>query len=167
MQGRHRARLDVAAEARPHDELGAAAELLHEGRDVAKVVRAVAVAHEHVLAADERQRVEIGAAESALRRPEHARAARERELRRAVGAAVDDEDLADDAGLREALVAPGEEVADRELFVESRNDDRQLWIGNVLPGQPQRDLGIRMTHRVISAQHTRLDREKRPWTIRV
>ena len=46
VQRRHRPRLDVAAEARAHDELGAAAELLDERRQLAEVVGAVAVAHE-------------------------------------------------------------------------------------------------------------------------
>ena len=82
MQRRHRARLDVAAEPRAHDELGAGAELLHERRQLAEVVGAVAVAHQDVLAADVRQRVDVGAPEAALRRAQHARAARQRQLGR-------------------------------------------------------------------------------------
>ena len=54
------------------------------GRQLAEVVGAVAVAHEDVAPADERQRVDVRAAEAALGRPQHARAARQRELRRAV-----------------------------------------------------------------------------------
>src|SRR5262249_33532034 len=42
----------------------------------------------------------------------------------AVGRGVDDQDLAAHARLRESLLAPVDELADRDLLVEARHDDR-------------------------------------------
>ena len=134
VQRRHRAGLDVAAEARAHDELVAVAELLDERRELAEVVRAVAVAHDDVLAADVRERVDVRPTEAALRRRSTRAPRGERDLGRAIRRAVDDQDLADHAGLREALLAPVDEVADRELLVERRDDDRDLGVRDVIRG---------------------------------
>ena len=50
VQRRHRAGLDGAPQARAHDELVALAELLDERLELAEVVGAVGVAHDHVTA---------------------------------------------------------------------------------------------------------------------
>ena len=64
---------------------------------------------------------------------QHARAAaRARSRSCPVARAVDDEDLADDARLLEALLAPVDEVADGQLLVGRRNDDRELGLGDVV-----------------------------------
>jgi hypothetical protein len=46
-----------------------------------------------------------------------------RDLRSPVRRAVDDHDFAGDPSGREALVAPVDEVADRDLFVQRGDDD--------------------------------------------
>ena len=58
----------------------------------------------------------------------------ERDFLRAIRRAIDNQDLADRAGLREALLAPVDEVADRELLVERRDDDRYLGVLDVIRG---------------------------------
>jgi hypothetical protein len=64
MQSRHRSRLDRALPARAHRVLGAAAHGVDEWGELAEVVGAVGVAHDHVLAAHIRQCVDVGPAES-------------------------------------------------------------------------------------------------------
>ena len=55
----------------------------------------------------------------------------EREVRCPVARAVDDHDLADDPGLFEQLLAPLDEITDCQLFIGRRDDDRELWVGDV------------------------------------
>ena len=138
----HRTGLDVAAEPRAHHELEPRAELLDECDQLAEVVRAVRVAHEHVLAADVRQGIDVGAAQAALGRLEHARAARQRDLPGPVVAAVDDQHLTCDSGLGEARLAPVDEIPDRQLLVQGRDDDRNLRTLDVPIRNQKPDLGI-------------------------
>src|SRR4029453_6404936 len=65
VQGRHRAGLDRARPARPHDELVALPEGPHEGAELAEVIGAVGVAHDHVAPADVWQRIDVCPAETA------------------------------------------------------------------------------------------------------
>ena len=132
MQRRHGAGRDRALEARAHDELGAGAERLDERPDLAEIVGAVGVAHDDEAAADERDRVDVGAAEAAPRHLEHAGAARLGDLGGAVGRAVDDQDLDPRAARRDALPAPVDEAADGDLLVERRDQDGDLGIGHVV-----------------------------------
>ncbi len=142
VERRHRPRLDEAGETRAHDELGAPPELLDERPKLAEVVGAVGVAHDHIAAADEGERIDVGAPEAPLGRAQHARAAGQRQLGRAVAAAVDDQDLPDHAGLLHPLVAPGDEVGDGQLFVQRRDDDRQLRLRDVVGREQELDVGI-------------------------
>src|SRR6185369_6547515 len=59
VQGWHRTGLDVAAKARAHHELRAVVKLFHERDELAKVVGAIAITHQDVLAADVRQGILI------------------------------------------------------------------------------------------------------------
>ena len=58
----------------------------------------------------------------------------QRDLARPVLRTADDQDLADDPRLLEALLAPLDEVADGELLVGGGNDDRELRLLDVLLG---------------------------------
>ena len=75
-------------------------------------------------------------------RAQHPCTTRERQLRCAVGGAVDDDDLADDARLAQTLVTPVEELSDRDLFVESRHHDRHERVGDVSVGHEERHVGV-------------------------
>ena len=57
--------------------------------------------------------------------------------------AVDDQHLADHARGRQALLAPVDEVADRELLVEGRDHDRELGIIHVGCREQQLESGMR------------------------
>ena len=48
-----------------------------------------------------------------------------------------------DAGRGEALVAPRDELGDRDLLVEGRHHDGDLGIGLVVVRHEQHDIGIR------------------------
>jgi hypothetical protein len=138
----HGSGLDRARPARPHHELVAGAELLHEGTEEAEVVRAVGVSHEEVLAADVRKRVDVRASEASSRRLQDARPVLERDLGRAIRRAVDDDDLADHARRVETLVAPVDELPDGHLLVEGGDHDRELGLDGVRARYEQPDLGI-------------------------
>src|SRR5262249_32823960 len=90
VQRGHRAGFDVAAEARAHDELDATAKFSDEWFQLTKIVRAVAVAHEHVLATDEGEAVDVRSSQAPLRSRQDAGPLRKRDFRRLVGRAVDD-----------------------------------------------------------------------------
>jgi len=132
MQGRHRAGLDRPAPAGAHHELVAVMEALDERCQQAEVVGAVGVAHHDVAPSHEGQGVDVRPAQPALRRLQHSRPALQRDLGGAVARAVDDQDLPCDPGLLEALLAPVDELPDRQLLVEGGNHDRELRIGRVL-----------------------------------
>src|SRR5262249_12699161 len=123
VQRRHGSGLDVPAKARAHDEFRTGPKSLDERGKLPKIVRTVAISHQHVLSADERERVLIGATEAALRSSEHARPSAQGKLSGLVLAAVDDEDLAANPRLGEALVAPRYELLDGELLVQRGDDD--------------------------------------------
>ena len=78
-------------------------ELVDEGLQLAEVVRAVGVTHDDVAPADEWNGVDVGTAEAALGGAQHASTGGHGALRGAVARAVDDQDLAGDARLGEAL----------------------------------------------------------------
>jgi hypothetical protein len=118
--------LDVALGPRAHHEVVVVADGLHEARQQPEVIGQVAVAHDHDLAPDVRDRVDVGAAQAAQRHGQHARAVRPGDLRRAVGGRVHDDDLAGHAGLGQPLEAPVDERADGQLLVQARDDDRDL-----------------------------------------
>ena len=142
MQEGHRALLDRAAPARSHHVLVALAELLHERRELAEVVRAVCVAHEDVAPAHVRESVEVRASETSPRRLQHARAVRQRDLRGSVVRAVHDEHLTHDACGFEALATPVDELADGDLLVEGGNDDRELGFGDVVRGHEEPNVWV-------------------------
>jgi hypothetical protein len=126
MQSGHRSWLDRTLPARAHRVLGAAAHRVDEGRELAEVVGAVGVTHDHVLAAHVRQGVEVGAAESALGGLEDTRPASQSELGCAVRRTVDNEHLAHGAGSTQPFVAPSDEFRDGEFFVHRRDKDGHL-----------------------------------------
>src|SRR5208337_391329 len=64
MQSWHRAPLNASAEAVAHDEVRAPAQLLHEARDVAKVVAVVGIPHDDELATRSRDPAHQGVAVS-------------------------------------------------------------------------------------------------------
>ena len=66
----------------------------------------------------------------------------QRQLGGAVGGAVDDENLADRAGVLEALATPGHEVGDGELLVDRRDHDGDLGILDVVRGAQQLHIGV-------------------------
>ena len=82
VQRRHRAVFDGALEPGAHDELVARPEFLDERADLAEIIGAVRVAHQDVLPPDERDRVDIGPAETALRRLQNPARRARRRLRR-------------------------------------------------------------------------------------
>ena len=127
VQEGHRAVLDAAAEAVAHDQVVAGPQALDEGFDVAEVVAAVGVAHDHVAA--------VGGFEAAhQRRPvalggdvHDPRAEPAGDLLGAVGAAVvGDHDLADGARPLEPFLGHRDALPDRLLLVEARHHDRYL-----------------------------------------
>jgi len=131
VQAGHGARRNLALEARAHDELGAAPVGVDIRLDDAEIVGAVGVAHDDEAPTHVRYGVDIGAAETALRRLEHTRALGQRNRGSAVAGTVHDEDL--DAGARpsHALLAPVDESPNGALLIERRNQDRHLGIGYV------------------------------------
>src|SRR2546423_1563481 len=81
MKRRHRARFDASLIARSHDEFRAFPEFLNERRDLTKVVSAIAVAHDHIFAADIIQGIDVGAAQASLGSLENPRPLFERDIR--------------------------------------------------------------------------------------
>ena len=61
---------------------------------------------------------------------------------RLVGRAVDDEDLADHAGAAHPLLAPVDELGDRELLVQRGHDDRELGVLDVVCGDEKLELRV-------------------------
>ncbi len=137
MEERHRARLDRAPPARAHHELVALAEALDERAELPEVVGAVRIAHQDVAAADVGHGVDVRAPEPAARRLQDAGSVRERDLCGASVGAVDDQDLAVHPRLLQALLAPVDELADRQLLVERRDHDRELGLVDVVLGNEQ------------------------------
>jgi len=68
---------------------------------------------------------------------QHARTVRECDLGRPVRRAVDDQDLTGDAGLLEPLAAPVDKLSDRQLLVQSGDDDRDLRVRDVVDRHQQ------------------------------
>src|SRR5450759_1876538 len=137
VQRRHRPRLDASLPSRPHHELIAFTKLLQERGQLPEVVGAVGVAHEDVLAANERERVDVGSAKPTARSPQHARSVLEGDLSGPIAPAVDDHDLAGDSRAGQTLPAPLDEVTNHGLFIESRDDDGDLGLGHIVIRQQQ------------------------------
>ena len=142
VQGRHGTGLHRTPEARSHDVFIAFAEAFKERCDLAEVIGAIGVAHDHVTAPDDAQSVLIGPAQSPGGRLEDARALVERDLRGAVGGAVDDQDLGSGAGLFDAFHAPVDEFADHRFLVHRRDDDRNFGFGNIVGRNKELSLGV-------------------------
>ena len=75
MQGRHCAVFNVALKARSHDELVALPELFEKRRNFTKIVGQVGISEQHIFSSDERNSVDVGAAEPALGRLQNPRPA--------------------------------------------------------------------------------------------
>ena len=124
MQGGHRTLLNVSLETGAHDELISFAKSLNKAGDLAKIIGAVGVAHQDVWRADKRDRVDVGATESALGSFQDAGAMRQSDLRRHVRRAVDNQNLAVHTGGAKALLAPVHKISNRDLLIIGWNDDR-------------------------------------------
>ena len=140
VQPRHRAGLDRALPTGSHDVLVALLELLHERVEQPEVIRAVGVAHQHPASPDVGDRIHVGPSQAPLGDTQDARPGRPGELRRPVGGGIDDQDLALHSRVPEALPAPRDEIRDRELLVERRDDDREIRLGDVVLREDQFDL---------------------------
>src|SRR5881396_3132001 len=106
MQAWHGSRLDVAAEARSHHIFIAASKTLDEGAQLAKIISAVGVAHQNILAANKWKGIDISAAQPPLRRFQNAGAPGQRNLGGSIGRTVNDHDLASDVRVHKTLPAP-------------------------------------------------------------
>src|SRR4051794_15822387 len=123
MQPGHGALLDAATKPAAHYELRAFAKRLHERRELAEVISQIGVAHDNPPAADVVARIDIGAAESSSRRPQHFAAVGENYLGSSVGRAIDDENLAGYFSAGQPFLTPIHKLADGDLFVQGRDDD--------------------------------------------
>src|SRR5271165_4636530 len=138
----HGSGLDVASEARSHHIFVASMKALHKRLEVAEVVGTVGVAHQDVLAANERKGIDIGASQSPLRRFQHSSALRQRHFRRRIGGAVDDKDLTPHLGAAKTFLTPVHELCDGEFLVESWNDDGKLRLRDVIGWNQQLELAV-------------------------
>jgi hypothetical protein len=134
---RHGAGLDAPFPPRPHDELVAAPKALHEEPQLAKVVGAVSIAHQHVCTTDERKSVDIGLAKTPPRNAQHAGAVSQSNLRCSIRRAVDDEHLTHHTSGLQPFDAPVHEITDRELLVARRYHNRQFRRCGVPAGEQQ------------------------------
>src|SRR5260370_9307954 len=75
MQCRHRAVFDVALKARSHDELAALPEFFQKRRNLTEIVGQVGISEQNVFSPDERDGVDVGAAEPTFPRLEDSRSA--------------------------------------------------------------------------------------------
>src|SRR5712691_87419 len=123
VERRHRARLDVTTKTRSHHVFLAAAETLYKRLEFTEVVRAICVAHQHVLAANERNCINVRSAQPSLRSPEYTRSLRQRNFRGCITGAVDNQDLTTYVAPPKTLQTPIDELRDGEFFVEGRNYD--------------------------------------------
>ena len=116
---------------------------LDERRELAEVVRAVRVAHQDVAPADVREGVDVRAPEPAPRRLQHARAvlrARSRRSRRVELSTIRISPAT--PAVCQALLAPVDELADGELLVERRDDDRELGLVDVVVGHEEPNVRV-------------------------
>ena len=129
VQRRHGAGLDVACKSAAHDKIVTLFELLHEGLEQSEVVSQVAVAHNQILAANVWHSVNISPAQASLWNAQNAGPVRLGNFGRAIGGAVDNQNLAAHAGITQALVAPLHKFADTDLFIQAWNHDgeRNSW----------------------------------------
>jgi len=100
--------------------------------ELAKVVGAVAVAEDDVLAPDGGQAVDVRASEAPLGRLEDAGPRGKGQLRRPVGRAVDDEDLGRHPCLAHASWHHARNIGIVSFLVRRRNDDTKLRIGDIV-----------------------------------
>ncbi len=137
MQRGHSAGLDAPGKARSQNELRAAPELFQKRPDLSKIVGEIGVAHQHVLAPDEGDCVQVGPAQTPPRSLQHARAGGQGLHGCGIGRAVDNQDLAPHTGVLQPFVAPGDKLGDGLLFIERGDDDRDLRLRGVAIGDKQ------------------------------
>jgi hypothetical protein len=127
MQRRHRALLNASAEAVAHDEVRAPAQLLHEARDVAKIVAVVGIPHNDELAARSCDSAHQGVAVSLGLDADNAGSELLGDFDRTVGAAVvGHNDLARDVGIRNRKLRLANAGGQRLFLIQTRHYYGQL-----------------------------------------
>jgi hypothetical protein len=134
VQGRHRAGRDPAPETVAHDEVGAAAQLLHEGVEPGEIVAVVAVAHDDVAPARRRYPRAQSGAVALHRHVDDPRAERLGHRLAAVGGAViGNHDFPADATALQEPLRLSNAGLDRLRLVQAGHEDRQLGHCGVAP----------------------------------
>src|SRR5688500_5867273 len=160
----HRAVFDRSLEARTHDELVSLAPSRYEGSELTEVVCEVSVTHDDELPAHEWNRVEVRSTETTFGDLQHASAGSERQVWSFIRGTVDNKDLPLHARLGESLSAPMHELRDGDLFVECRNYDRNLGLGDIVMGNAEPDISKRRCGCVTSNGDGRFCSQLAFWT---
>src|SRR5437667_5716756 len=110
VQSWHRPLLDAATKAAAHDKLRSLSKLLNERSQFPKVVGQVCVPHDNPLSADIRNGIDVGPAQPPLRRAKDLAPMLENNLGRVIGGAVNNQNLTDNTGAPQTLLAPLDEL---------------------------------------------------------
>src|SRR5205085_3617250 len=150
MQSRHLSYHNTAAKSASHDKLRALPESFDEKGNLPEIIGEVGVAHNNPLSADVTGRVDISAAQAALRSAQDFTSMRENGLRRLISRAIDDQNLTSHSCSFQALLTPIHKLAHRNLFVQGWDDNADLnrpWLR--ISREPVFDARNRVSHDAI------------------